>query len=45
MYQHFKAIAEAVDLPVILYNVPGRTVADMSNDTILRLAKSRTSSA
>jgi len=39
MYQHFKAIAEAVDIPVILYNVPGRTVADMSNDTILRLAK------
>ena len=38
MYQHFKAIAEAVDLPVILYNVPGRTVADMSNDTVLRLA-------
>lgn len=38
LYQHFKAIAEAVDLPVILYNVPGRTVADMSNDTILRLA-------
>lgn len=38
MYQHFKAIAEAVDIPVILYNVPGRTVADMSNDTILRLA-------
>ncbi|MET0321281.1 MAG: 4-hydroxy-tetrahydrodipicolinate synthase [Duganella sp.] len=39
MFQHFKAIAEAVDLPVILYNVPGRTVADMSNDTILRLAR------
>jgi 4-hydroxy-tetrahydrodipicolinate synthase len=39
MYQHFKTIAEAVDLPIILYNVPGRTVADMSNDTILRLAK------
>lgn len=38
MYQHFKAIAEAVDLPIILYNVPGRTVADMSNDTVLRLA-------
>ena len=39
MYQHFKSIAEAVDLPVILYNVPGRTVADMSNETILRLAQ------
>lgn len=38
MYRHFKAIAEAVDLPVLLYNVPGRTVADMSNETILRLA-------
>jgi 4-hydroxy-tetrahydrodipicolinate synthase len=39
MYQHFKTIAEKVDLPVILYNVPGRTVADMSNETMLRLAK------
>ncbi|MEC5396936.1 4-hydroxy-tetrahydrodipicolinate synthase [Uliginosibacterium sp. H1] len=39
LYQHFKAIAEAVDLPVILYNVPGRTVADLSNDTVLRLAQ------
>jgi 4-hydroxy-tetrahydrodipicolinate synthase len=38
MYRHFKAIAEAVDLPVIMYNVPGRTVADMSNETVLRLA-------
>jgi 4-hydroxy-tetrahydrodipicolinate synthase len=38
MFQHFKKIAESVDLPVILYNVPGRTVADMSNDTIARLA-------
>ena len=38
LYQHFKAIAEAVDMPHILYNVPGRTVADMSNDTVLRLA-------
>ncbi len=39
MYQHFKKVAESVDLPVILYNVPGRTVADMSNETILRLAQ------
>lgn len=39
MYRHFKASAEAVDLPVILYNVPGRTVADLSNETILRLAQ------
>jgi len=38
-YQHFKAIAEAVDLPMILYNVPGRSVADMSVDTALRLAQ------
>ncbi|MET0981278.1 MAG: 4-hydroxy-tetrahydrodipicolinate synthase, partial [Telluria sp.] len=38
MYRHFKAIAEAVDLPIILYNVPGRTVADMSNETVVRLA-------
>ena len=39
IYQHFKAIAEAVDLPVVLYNVPGRTVADMLPDTALRLAQ------
>ncbi len=39
MYQHFRAIAEAVPMPHILYNVPGRTVADMSNDTVLRLAQ------
>lgn len=38
-YQHFKAIAEAVDLPMVLYNVPGRTVADMSLETVLRLAQ------
>ncbi|OYV01114.1 MAG: 4-hydroxy-tetrahydrodipicolinate synthase, partial [Burkholderiales bacterium PBB5] len=39
IYQHFKAIAEAVDLPVVLYNVPGRTVADMQPETTLRLAQ------
>jgi len=39
LYLHFKSIAEAVDMPHILYNVPGRTVADMSNDTVLRLAQ------
>jgi 4-hydroxy-tetrahydrodipicolinate synthase len=39
LYLHFKAIAEAVDMPHILYNVPGRTVADMNNDTVLRLAQ------
>ncbi|MEM5325287.1 4-hydroxy-tetrahydrodipicolinate synthase [Paraburkholderia sp. JHI2823] len=39
MYRHFAKIAESVDLPVILYNVPGRTVADMANETILRLAE------
>lgn len=39
MYRHFKTISESVDLPVILYNVPGRTVADMNNDTVLRLAE------
>lgn len=39
LYQHFKAIAEAVDIPHILYNVPGRTVADIHNDTALRLAQ------
>lgn len=38
-YRHFKAIAEAVDLPMVLYNVPGRSVADMAHDTVLRLAQ------
>jgi 4-hydroxy-tetrahydrodipicolinate synthase len=38
LYRHFVAVAESVDLPTILYNVPGRTVADLSNDTIVRLA-------
>lgn len=39
LYRHFRAVAEAVDIPVILYNVPGRTVADLSNDTTLRLSE------
>ncbi|HEY2926234.1 4-hydroxy-tetrahydrodipicolinate synthase [Piscinibacter sp.] len=39
MFQHFKAIAEAVDIPMVLYNVPGRTVADMLPETALRLAQ------
>ena len=39
IYQHFKAIVEAVDIPVVLYNVPGRTVADMLPETALRLAQ------
>jgi 4-hydroxy-tetrahydrodipicolinate synthase len=39
MYRHFRKIAETVDLPMILYNVPGRTVADLANDTVLRLAQ------
>jgi 4-hydroxy-tetrahydrodipicolinate synthase len=38
-YLHFKAIAEAVDLPLVLYNVPGRTVADLAHETVLRLAQ------
>jgi 4-hydroxy-tetrahydrodipicolinate synthase len=38
LYRHFSTIAEAIDLPLILYNVPSRTVADLSNDTIVRLA-------
>lgn len=39
IYQHYKAIAEAVDIPMMLYNVPGRTVADMQVDTALRCAQ------
>jgi 4-hydroxy-tetrahydrodipicolinate synthase len=39
LYRHFRKIAESVELPMILYNVPGRTVADMLTDTVLRLAE------
>jgi len=39
LYRHFRSIAEAVDIPQIVYNVPGRTVADIANDTVLRLAQ------
>ena len=39
LYLHFRKIAETVDLPMILYNVPGRTVADLQTDTVLRLAQ------
>jgi len=39
LYQHFRKIAETVDLPMILYNVPVRTVTDMQNDTVIRLAQ------
>ena len=39
MYRHFRTIAESVDLPVLLYNVPSRTVADLATDTVLRLAE------
>jgi len=39
LYRHFRTIAEEVDIPLILYNVPGRTVADLANTTVLRLAE------
>lgn len=39
IYQHYKAIAEATDLPVVLYNVPGRTGVNMTAETTLRLAR------
>ena len=39
LYQHFRTIAEKVDLPLLVYNVPGRTVADLGTETLLRLAQ------
>jgi len=39
LYRHFRKVAETVDLPMIVYNVPGRTVADLHNDTVMRLAQ------
>ncbi len=39
LYQHFKAINDAISIPIILYNIPGRSVVDMSDDTIIRLAE------
>src|ERR1700722_15663654 len=39
LFAHYKAVAEAVDIPLILYNVPGRTIADLSNETVFRLAE------
>ena len=39
LYQHYKAVAEAVNIPQILYNVPGRTGVDLTNETTLRLAE------
>ena len=39
LYQHFKAIAESTDLPVILYNVPGRTSTNLNTDTVVRLSQ------
>ena len=39
LYRHFRTIAEGVDIPQIVYNVPGRTVADIANDTVLKLAQ------
>jgi 4-hydroxy-tetrahydrodipicolinate synthase len=39
LFQHFKAVHDAVDLPIIIYNIPGRSAVDMSNATMARLAK------
>jgi Dihydrodipicolinate synthase/N-acetylneuraminate lyase len=41
LFQHFKAVAEAVDIPILLYNVPPRTGGDMQVDTVVRLSQVR----
>jgi 4-hydroxy-tetrahydrodipicolinate synthase len=41
LYRHYRAVAEAVDIPLILYNVPGRTACDMKPETVVRLAEVR----
>ncbi len=38
LFQHFKAISDAVDIPVVVYNIPGRSVVDINNDTMARIA-------
>lgn len=45
LYQHFKAVAEAVDLPVILYNVPGRTGVNLLHETVIRLMEGKVQSS
>src|SRR5690606_8675461 len=39
LYEHYKAVHDAVDLPIIIYNIPGRSVVDMSVETMARLAR------
>jgi len=38
LYEHFKAVAEAVDIPIVAYNVPGRTSVNMLPDTVIKIA-------
>ena len=42
IFQHFKAISEAVDIPIVVYNIPGRSIVDIEQDTMERLSKLRT---
>ena len=45
LYQHYKAINDAIGIPIIIYNIPGRSIVDMSVDTMKRLYELRTSPA